>query len=223
MKRLAVIFSALLVVLSLVPAFAQEKKPTVTGSWKCVAMVNDQRGEFQLDLVQKGAEVSGTATRSDGSTDIQKGSFENGKLKLNIEADGGEYALEATLDGQTLKGELSHSAGFKGTWEAKRAGAEGGSVTVAGAWKLMATVGGQTVEYKVELKQDGENYSGSIYTADGEAIPLSKISFKDNVLKFTVSAPDGDYNTESKFDGKSLKGTFTTPNGDKGTFEATKS
>lgn len=94
--------------------------------------------------------------------------------------------------------------------------------TVVGAWKVVATVAGQTNTYRIDLKQEEGKYSGTITTANGDTVSLAKISFVDNTLKFTVAAPEGDYDTESKFDGRTLKGTFTAPSGEKGKFEATR-
>lgn len=93
---------------------------------------------------------------------------------------------------------------------------------ITGAWKLVSTLGGQTNTYRIDLKQEDGKYSGTLTTAEGDAVPLTKISFVGNTMKFTVAAPEGDYDTESKVEGRTMKGTFSAPNGEKGKFEATK-
>lgn len=225
MKRL-MMFVALVLAVCLVAGsgFSEEKKPTVTGSWKCVAKSERGPSEFALDLVQKGSEVTGTASRSDGSTDIQKGSFEDGKLKLTIEADGGDYQMEATLSGNKLTGTLSHTSGGKADWEGTREEPAASTTIEAllGTWKTKAETGGGTVEYTLEFKKDGDALAGTLTTPDGQTLKLTNTSFADNVVKFVVTTDDGDYKAEGKVNGKTIKGNYVGPDGGKGAWEASK-
>jgi hypothetical protein len=192
---------------------------TVTGTWKCVANNDGQTMQFTLELVQRGNAVTGNASRYDGSTDISKGSFENGKLKLLVEADGGEYSIEGELSGNTLKGKLSHTSGSSAPWEGKR---QGGETAILGTWKMRTNAGGQVLESNMEFKKEGDALVGTIILPDGQTLRLQKASFAGDTLNFTVSLDQGDFPAEGKLEGNKLTGTYTTPGGQKDTWEATR-
>src|SRR5688572_5158081 len=89
---------------------------SVAGVWKCVSRSEGRPArEFKLELVQKGTEVTGTASRDDGSAPITKGSFESNKLKLSIDAGGNVIELEGTLADGKLSGVIPLPSG-KATW-----------------------------------------------------------------------------------------------------------
>lgn len=228
MRLARVVFAAILVSSFLVaPGLAADKEPNVTGAWKCVGNSGgDQKMTFRLDLVQKGTTVTGSAGNDEGSVDISKGTFENGKLKLVLEAMGGEYTIEGAFEGEALKGNFSHSTGSKGTWEGTREGAkETAASTVAdllGKWKLSAETDSGKHEYTLELTRDGEKLSGLMRTEEGDEVTLAGVSYAENTLKFAVPTGEGDYEVEGKVAGKSIKGTFKAPDGKKGTWEAAK-
>src|SRR5205085_203856 len=144
--------------------------------------------EFQLDLVQKGSDVTGTASRTDGSTDIQKGSFRDGKLSVNVEADGGEYLIQGTLDGDKLAGTLTHSSGVKAPWEGTRGAAASASSTAnpVGQWKIRADAGDHPVEATLSIKEDAKKLTGTIALHDGELQQLNDITFVDGRLTFSI-------------------------------------
>lgn len=212
MKRLSMLFG---VVAAVVLWAAAGSGQTVAGNWKCVAKVEGRPNmEFRLQLEQDGKEVTGTASRSDGSAPIRRGSFEDGKLKLLIDADGGTYDLQATVSGNKLTGTLTHTNGDKAAWEATREGGAGGASasSIEGAWK--------TDQYTLEFKRDGGSLTGKVVMPDGQAIPLTKASFANGVVRFEVGSPDGNYEAEAKLDGDKLVGTFKTPAGATRNWEA---
>ena len=212
MKRFSVLLGVVAVVMMWVAAASAQ---TVAGNWKCAAKVEGRPNmEFRLQLQQDGKEVTGTASRSDGSTPIRQGSFEDGKLKLLIDADGGTYDLQATVSGNKLTGTLTHSGGDKATWEATREGGAGGASAspIEGAWK--------TDQYTLELKRDGGSLTGKVVMPDGQTIPVTKPSFANGMLRFEVGSPDGNYEAEAKLDGDKLVGTFKTPAGATRNWEA---
>lgn len=215
MTRLSIRVGVLLVfALSLASAAAE----TVTGTWNCVAKAPGRPDmEFRLNLKQDGKEVTGTGSRADGSASIQRGSFENGKLRIQIDADNGTYDMEGTVSRNKITGTLTHTSGNKASWEGTREGASSGSSkisasTIEGAW--------QTDQYTVEFKQEGDKLTGKVVMPDGQNIPMTKASFADNVVRFTVSSPDGSYEAEARLDGDKLMGTYATPGGVKRNWEA---
>lgn len=212
MKRFSMLFG---VVAAVVLWAAAASGQTVAGNWKCVAKVEGRPNmEFRLQLEQDGKEVTGTASRSDGSAPIRGGSFEGGKLKLLIDADGGTYDLQATVSGNKLAGTLTHTNGDKAAWEATREGGAGGASasSVEGAWK--------TDQYTLEFKRDGDTLTGKVVMPDGQAVRMAKASFADGVLKFEIGSQDGAYEAEAKLDGDKLAGTYKTPSGATRNWEA---
>jgi hypothetical protein len=209
-------FSVLLgVVVAVMLWAAAASAQTVAGNWKCVAKVEGRPNmEFRLQLEQDGKEVTGTASRSDGSAPIRRGSFEDGKLKLLIDADGGTYDLQATVSGNKLAGTLTHTNGDKAAWEATREGGAGGASasSIEGTWK--------TDQYTLEFKRDGDTLTGKLLMPDGQTIPLTKPSFANGVLRFEVGSPDGNYEAEAKLEGEKLVGTYKTPAGATRNWEA---
>ncbi len=222
-----VLAATLLFSLMVAPALAADKEPSVTGAWKCAGSSGgDQKMTFRLDLVQKGTDVTGTAGNDEGSVEISKGTFENGKLKLVLEAMGGEYTIEGAFEGEALKGNFSHSAGAKGTWEGVREGtkeAAGSTVAdVLGKWKISAETDHGKNEYTLELTRDGEKLGGLMRTEQGDEVTLARVSFAESTLKFAVPTGEGDYEVEGQVAGKSMKGTYKGPDGQKGKWEASK-
>lgn len=96
------------------------------------------------------------------------------------------------------------------------------NAALIGTWKVVAQMPQGVASYRVEFRQNGENLTGTLFTDNGDTVPLRNVTFSDNVLKFVVAASEGDYQTESKIEGKKLKGSYVGPNSEKGTFEGTK-
>lgn len=88
------------------------QRDLITGPWKCRATMPDGSGEeFELELVKEGEKVTGTG--------VTKGIFRNGKLMLTLQIM--DYALTATLNNGTLKGEFRKDDGTeKGVWSGER-------------------------------------------------------------------------------------------------------
>ncbi|MGD9648630.1 MAG: hypothetical protein AB7U73_23165 [Pirellulales bacterium] len=76
-------------------------------------------------------------------------------------------------------------------------------VTPVGDWQLeIATPDGLVLNLKVNIKKDGDDYSGTMIGDDGVETELSDISFKDEELKFDLSRDFGGQQLTSKFSGK---------------------
>ncbi len=91
---------------------------------------------------------------------------------------------------------------------------------IQGIWKLKAKQGDRTTDFTLELKLEAGALSGKITGPGGEPLNISKASFTDNVLKFSVVTPDGNYEVEGKLDGDKLKGNYSGPRDIKDTWEA---
>ncbi|MEC8650972.1 MAG: amidohydrolase family protein, partial [Planctomycetota bacterium] len=92
---------------------AEKKGDPVTGTWEAEIVIQERfRLQIKLDLTLKGTKVTGQISIGMGgrgrspAQDIE-GTFENGTLKIEFRGMGGSATLEATIDGDTLTGQLS--------------------------------------------------------------------------------------------------------------------
>lgn len=97
------------------PAPTPDAKPVedpVSGVWEAEIDIQGQiRLKVTLDLKLDGTKVTGTVKIAFGDRDvpprdISSGSWEGGKLRLEFRGMGGSSTLEATLEGDTLKGKF---------------------------------------------------------------------------------------------------------------------
>jgi imidazolonepropionase-like amidohydrolase len=96
---------------------AEGDKPKVdpiTGIWEAEIVIQERfRLNIKLDLTLKGTNVTGTIAISMGGRGGNpppqelNGTFENGKLKIEFRGMGGSATLEATVEGDTMTGNLS--------------------------------------------------------------------------------------------------------------------
>lgn len=96
----------------------------------------------------------------------------------------------------------------------------GGPAEIQGTWKLKARQGDRTTEFTLDLKLEAGALAGKITGPDGNTLNISKASFTDNLLKFSVATPDGTYEVEGRLEGGKLKGNYIGPGGIKDTWEA---
>jgi len=224
-KKATVVLALLLVASLAAPAFGQaDKTSSVSGTWKCVGKREGRPDiEFKLVLTQNGTQVTGTASRGEEGAPVSSGSFENGKLKFQVDTGNGAVLFEATLAEGRLSGTIAPPGGATGIWTGVREGsAAAGSGSIAGTWKLAAKVGEGSVPFTLELKQEGGALAGKALLADGRICDLTNISFADPALKFTVVAPEGNFELEGKLAGDKLSGTYQTPSGARGPWEGTR-
>lgn len=125
MKRLMISFVAgVLVAGLLAPSFAAEKKAKpgpLTGTWDCMSTGGSQGDmPFTLYLDQQGEIITGSVSSPLGGTDITAGSYKNKTVEIRLETPQGTYLITGKLHKGVLKGEWSHDAGEKGTWEGKK-------------------------------------------------------------------------------------------------------
>ncbi|HKT10478.1 MAG TPA: hypothetical protein VJW77_01500 [Terriglobia bacterium] len=122
MRRFAVV-SALCILALGVTLFGQEKTGSspIVGTWTCVAH-GGENGDvpFTLSLEQSSDGYTGSVSAPQGDADLSSVTFADNQLKITIDADEHNYALNATLDSGKLAGEWLVDGQKKGAWEGKK-------------------------------------------------------------------------------------------------------
>ncbi|GEM_PF-2086423 len=205
----------------------------MTGLWKCKLKIDgggmpDQDGE--MDLTQTGKDVKGTGSNSGGSAPM-KGTFEDGKYKLVVEAGDANWTLEGKLDGGSLIGTWAiPSAGVKGTSSCSKGGGKAAAATAStssgatlgGLWKCVGKIPNQPDgEFQLDLTVKEDKVTGTGSNAAGSA-PLAG-TVKDGKFNLKLDAGDLQIEFEGKLDGNKITGTFKiAAQGINATFEGTK-
>jgi hypothetical protein len=79
---------------------------------------------------------------------------------------------------------------------------------VVGTWQISSvTDDGQEYAWKLILKEDGGNLTGTLSGEPGD-YPLSDVKFEKDILTFKVTVEDQTYSCEAKVSGNSLEGAF---------------
>jgi hypothetical protein len=88
----------------------------------------------------------------------------------------------------------------------------------AGTWKMTADgPDGNTYKFDLVIKNDAGKFAGTAGTAELGTIPLQDVEFIESQLTFRLFyEPAGTITFKMKMDGDTLKGTFTTQEGDTG-------
>lgn len=82
-------------------------QPSVNGTWDGSADTEDGARTFQMQIQQDGGTLTGQIPTPGGAVPLQKMSFAGGKLSFELEYMGGTYRIEATVEGNALKGKWS--------------------------------------------------------------------------------------------------------------------
>lgn len=194
----------------------------VLGTWNLSAKVGEGSIPFTLELKQEGETLSGKVITADGQNlSITKAAYTEGILKFTVAGPQGNFELEGKLEGDKLSGSYTTPSGAKGPWEGTRQGSAGApaSAAITGKWKILGRDGERTVEYTLELNQEGGALSGKLIASNGETIHITKASVSGNKLKMTIPGNDGNYEVEGQLDADKLTGTYAGPGGRKGTWE----
>src|SRR5437867_4135318 len=91
---------------------------------------------------------------------------------------------------------------------------------IQGIWDLKAKQGSSTVDFIMELRQEGGTLTGKITGPEGRSMPLSNVSFDGGVLKFSVPGGGGNIQAEGAPEFEKLAGTYDEPVGHEATWEA---
>lgn len=202
----------------------------VAGKWKVTANAPDGN-TYNVDLVVKeeGGKLTAALESERGTMPLQDVAFANDELTFKLEIGSGPIPFKLKVDGDTMKGTLTAPDGATGSVTGKRDGAAAPAATAAatpvsaaGKWQIVSKdAEGNTIKATLDLKQDGEKLTGSIALENGDAAPISDGKVAGAEFSFKIQV-DGEYVVKGSVSGNETKGTFTTPNGSKGSFTGTR-
>jgi thiol-disulfide isomerase/thioredoxin len=190
MKRIASVgFAAVL----LVGAFLLATKPAasatgIAGEWDAVVVANKVEVPFRFEIAQNGSSVEGFFFEGDRRVGSTSGSFDKGALTL--EYDFLNTVLEATLDGDQLRGTYRNKRAnarpqeFRAQRFIRTADASTNTPKIAGNWAMYRTAQDKSklnVSWRLYLRQSGSEVSGAILKTSGDTGTLVG-RFKDGRL-----------------------------------------
>ncbi len=140
-------------------------------------------------------------------------------FKLSI--GGGDVAVSGTVAGDTVSGVYTLPTGEKGKFTGKRSGGSAASLT--GRWNVVARdAEGNEMRTTLELKVEGDRLTGVITTDSGDSAPLVDGRVEGNAFRFRIYVGDGNIEVKGRAENGRLTGEYTTPNGSRGTYVATR-
>ena len=159
------------------PVAASEQVATavsdVTGHWATEFRDEDGAEIARGELVQSGAEVTGTFLTPTGDYRFLDGSFENGRLRLSTFDGAHAFLFHATAgDDGTLTGDFWSRDTYHATWTARRA--EEGEAILPDDW---AAVG---------LTNDDNAFSFTFPDLDGKPVSLADPGFAGKVVLVNI-------------------------------------
>lgn len=101
-----------------------------------------------------------------------------------------------------------------------REGAAAPAAGVQGVWEFKARAGERTLDFTLELRQEGGTLIGTLTDPEGRSLSISNASLSGNALKFTVALGPGTFQVEGALECERLAGAYTSPLGGKDTWEA---
>ena len=174
----------------------------LSGKYEGVAK-SDAMGDIPLtvEIMNDNGKLSGKIGTPQGDAKITSGTYADGKITMKFDAGGNEGTVTAMLDGDKISGKWE-LAGQGGALELKRVGAMAAAPKteappaaasgdpISGEWDASADAGGTTIPVTLKMKLEGDKVTGSSDSAQGSA-PLSKGTYKDNKLTFSLDTPQG--------------------------------
>lgn len=195
----------------------------LSGKWEITAVDPDgTQRRATLDLKQDAAQLAGTITVETGeSLPITEGKVDGNAVSFKIFVGGGEIAVSGSVSGDTVTGAYTLPTGEKGRFTGKRSGSS--SASLAGKWNVVARdAEGNEMRTTLELKVDGSRLTGVITTESGDSAPLIDGKVEDGAFSFRIYVGDGNIEVKGRAENGRLTGEYTTPNGSKGTYTATR-
>jgi hypothetical protein len=194
----------------------------VTGTWRyAFAAPNGNTFEQTLELKQEGGKLTGLVHFNGNEAPISDARINGDEISLTLARErNGQKVLtkfNGKVFGDSIKGKMvSNFSGEEKTsdWDAKRQSTISTVGTITGNWRYsFTTPGGQTIEPRFKLLQEGEKISGSIFFSDNQ-LSLSDGTIKDGDVAFNVVRErDGEVfvaKYHAKVDGGTMKGTINS-------------
>jgi hypothetical protein len=197
--------------------------PQLSGKWEITAVDPDgTQRRATLDLKQDAARVAGTITIETGeSLPISEGRLDGDTVSFKISIGGGEIAVSGSIAGDTVSGVYTLPTGEKGKFTGRRSGSSAASLT--GRWNVVARdAEGNEMRTTLELKVEGSRLTGVITTETGDSAPLVDGKVEDGAFSFRIYVGDGNIEVNGRAENGRLTGEYTTPNGSRGTYVATR-
>lgn len=196
---------------------------SVDGRWEISATDPDGTPRrATLELKQHGDQLAGSITIESGETfPIAAGRLSGDAMTLRISIGEGEVHIAGKVSGDTVSGEYTIPSGEKGKFTARRAG--GGPASIAGRWNVVARdAEGNEIRSVLDLKVEGSRLTGSITTESGDTAPLVDGKVEGGSFSFRIYVGDGNIEVKGRAENGRLTGEYTTPNGSRGTYIATR-
>lgn len=178
-------------------------------------------GKWQLSSKDgDGRDVKSVITfREEG--DALKATLQAGEAKIavdRIKRDGDQVVFEIQWKDDLVAINLAPKENvLEGSW---KAGDDSGPITgrraeettIAGQWKLTATrPNGSTTRVDLMLKADAGVWQATLTTAEGQSVPIEKVTVNDTEVSFNILMPQASIKAQLKLEGAALKGTWATP------------
>ena len=90
----------------------------LNGQWDGVADANGEPFPFLLTLKVEGENVTGSSSSQLGDASVKSGSWKDGKLSFQLDAQNGVISMSATVIDGKLSGEFDYAGQLQGRWVA---------------------------------------------------------------------------------------------------------
>jgi hypothetical protein len=192
----------------------------VGGKWEATAVANNGREyKLQLELTEKDGAWTGTMASERGSVALENVRVEGEEVRYAMAVGQGRIEVKLKLEGESLKGGFESAEGMSGTITATRAAAK---PDLAGAWTVIAKVRDEEHRLKLELKEEGGVWKGTVVAPSGNSIPLTDLKKEGDKVSFKLSTGEGTFTLKLAAEGKGMKGEYLGDGGQTGPLEATR-
>lgn len=201
---------------------ASAQPAQAAGKWEILATDPDgTQRRATLDLKQNGDQLAGAIALDTGDTlPISAGKLSGDSIAFKVFIGDGDIQVTGKMTGDTVSGEYTIPTGEKGKFTGKRAA----SASLTGKWSVVARdAEGNSMRATLDLKADGGRLTGAIITESGDSAPLIDGKVEGDSFSFKIYTGDGNIEVKGRLDGGKVAGEYTTPNGSKGTYTATRS
>jgi hypothetical protein len=195
---------------------------SASGKWEISATDSDgTTRRATLELKQNGETLTGQIAMDSGETlPISAGKASGDAISFKIPIGDGDIVVTGRLSGDTVAGEYTIPTGDKGRFTARRAA----SASLTGKWSVLARdAEGNQMRATLDLKAEGERLTGALITESGDSAPLIDGKVQGDSFSFKIYTGDGNIEVKGKLQDGKVAGEYTTPNGSKGSYTASRS